>query len=238
MDRFIRTEALIGASGMEKLHNAHCVLVGLGGVGGHALEGLVRAGIGRITAIDGDQISLTNCNRQLLATEETIGKSKVEAAAERMLSINPALQWEGICQFIGKEPPCPLPKQASFIIDCIDDAEAKVFLACWCREHQIPLIMSMGTGNRLSSEGLKIANFKNTEGCPLAKKMRYLLKEDFKKVRCLYSAAPTVAVSPIDDSGKRTVGSISFVPSVAGLKLAEYVVNALLQNKESEDIPE
>ena len=237
MDQFIRTEALIGAEGLKKLNQAHCVVVGLGGVGGHALEGLVRAGVGRITAIDGDLLSLSNCNRQLLATVKTAGRPKVEVARERMLEINPDLLWEGAQEFISREQHGTLPEKASFLLDCIDDAPAKVFLAEYCRAHKIPMVMCMGTGNRLTSEGLKIANFKNTEGCPLAKKMRYLLKEDFQSVRTLYSAAPIQPAFPIEDGGKRTVGSISFVPAAAGLKLAEYVINQLLSEQESEDIP-
>ncbi len=238
MERFIRTGALIGGEGIEKLKNSHIIVVGLGGVGGHALEALVRAGIGQITAIDGDTLSLSNCNRQLLATEKTIGRPKAEAAGARMLSINPHLEWKGIADFISRERHDGLPEQASFLIDCIDDADAKVFLAEYCREKKIPMLMCMGTGNRLSSEGLKFANFKNTEGCPLAKKMRFLLKEKFIKVRCLFSAAPTCPAFPIEDGGKRTVGSISFVPAAAGLKLAEYAINALIENREAEDIPE
>lgn len=236
MDRFTRTKALIGAEGFEKLKNAHVAVVGLGGVGGHALEGLVRAGIGRITAIDGDILSPSNCNRQLLALTSTVGKSKVQAARERMLEINPHLDFTGIETFIDAEA-VDLPKDLTFVVDCIDDAPAKVALAAFCKQNQIPLVMCMGTGNRITSEGLKFTNFKNTEGCPLAKKMRLLLKEEFQKVRCLYSAAPIRPAFPIEDGGKRTVGSISFVPAAAGLKLSEYVVTALLEEKEKEDIP-
>ena len=238
MDRFIRTEALVGVEGLERLRSAHCVIVGLGGVGGHALEGLVRAGIGKITAIDGDTISLSNCNRQLLATNTTIGQGKVEAAKARMMEINPALKWAGFSEFISKNQYDALPETADFLVDCIDDADAKVFLAKYCKEKGIPMIMCMGTGNRLTSEGLKFANFKNTEGCPLAKKMRYLLKDQFKSVRCLYSTTPIRPAAPIEDGGKRTVGSISFVPAAAGLKLAEYVVCSLLEKKEKQDIPQ
>lgn len=238
MDRFIRTKALIGAEGFEKLKNAHVAVIGLGGVGGHALEGLVRAGIGRITAIDGDQVSLSNCNRQLLALSSTIGSPKVQAAKKRMEDINPSLDFRGMEIFIGEENLSALPKDLDFLVDCIDDAPAKVALASFCKEHQIPMVMCMGTGNRLTSEGLKFANFKNTEGCPLAKKMRLLLKEQFQKVRCLYSAAPISPVFPVEDGGKRTVGSISFVPAAAGLKLSEYVVTALLEEKEKEEIPQ
>lgn len=238
MDRFIRTEALIGAEGIEKLKNTHVAVIGLGGVGGHALEGLVRAGIGKITAIDGDTVSPSNCNRQLLALSSTIGHSKVQAAKERMMEINPALDFCGLEHFISQENIDALPKDLDFLVDCIDDAPAKVALAAFCKEHQIPMVMCMGTGNRLTSEGLKFTNFKNTEGCPLAKKMRLLLKEQFKKVRCLYSAAPISPTFPIEDGGKRTVGSISFVPAAAGLKLSEYVVTALLEEKEKEEIPQ
>ncbi len=239
MERFLRTEALVGAEGLEHLASAHVVIVGIGGVGGAALEGLVRAGIGRITVIDGDTLSLTNCNRQLLALSTTVGQSKVEVAKQRMLDINPALQITIHHGWIREETiNALLPADADFIADCIDDAPAKLLLAEYCRGNEIPMIMCMGTGNRLSSAGLQTANFDRTAGCPLAKKMRLALKNArFRKVRCLYSADPVTPAFPIEDGGKRTVGSISYVPAIAGMKLAEHIINRILKKECGSDIP-
>lgn len=239
MNRFLRTEALIGATGLKKLQNAHVTVVGIGGVGGAALEGLVRAGVGRITVIDGDTVSITNCNRQLLATAQTVGSPKTEAAKTRMLQINPDLQFEAVNAMLNQENACKiLPQKTDFIADCIDDVPAKLLLAEHCRQNQIPLIMCMGTGNRLSSNGLQTANFDKTAGCPLAKKMRLLLKNaGFKKVRALYSADPVTPAFPVEDGGKRTVGSISYVPTIAGMKLAEHIINRILNQEITLDIP-
>lgn len=238
MQRFLRTEALVGKDGLERLQKTHITVVGLGGVGGAALEGLVRGGIGAVTLIDFDTLSLTNCNRQLLALTSTVGRSKAEVAAERMAEINPRLQITLHDAKLGEENLRELIAATDYVVDCIDDVPAKLLLAEYCREHHIPLVMCMGTGNRLSSEGLKIANFDRTEGCPLAKKMRLLLKNArFRKLRCLYSDSPVTPAFPIEDGGKRTVGSISYVPTIAGLKLAEQVINRILKEETSLDIP-
>lgn len=239
MKQFIRTEALVGPEGLEALRKSHITVIGLGGVGGAALEGLVRAGVGRITAIDGDTLSETNCNRQLLALSTNIGESKVDAAKKRMTAICPDLDFNGQTAWIREDSlEALLPKDTDFIVDCIDDAPAKLLLAEFCRQNGIPLIMCMGTGNRLSSEGLQTANFDRTAGCPLAKKMRLLLKNArFRKVRCLYSDAPVTPAFPVEDGGKRTVGSISYVPAIAGMKLAEHIICRILKKETSLDIP-
>lgn len=239
MERFLRTQALVGAAGLERLQKAHVTVVGAGGVGGAALEGLVRAGIGQITVIDGDSLSITNCNRQLLALSSTVGQSKVEVAKQRMLEINPDLQITVHHGWIREETVGTLlPADADFIADCIDDAPAKLLLAEYCRRNEIPFIMCMGSGNRLSSAGLQTANFDRTAGCPLAKKMRLILKSArFRKVRCLYSSDPVTPAFPIEDGGKRTVGSISYVPVIAGMKLAEHIINRLLKQETGMDLP-
>lgn len=239
MKRFIRTEALVGVAGLELLQKAHVTVVGIGGVGGAALEGLVRAGIGAVTVIDGDTLSETNCNRQLLALSSTIGESKAETAKKRMLEINPQLNITVHHSWINAETVETLiPRDTSFIADCIDDAAAKLVLAEYSRKNGIPLIMCMGTGNRLTSGGLQTANFDRTAGCPLAKKMRLMLKgARFRKVRCLYSSDPVTPAFPIEDGGKRTVGSISYVPAIAGMKLAEHMINRLLKQETALDIP-
>ncbi len=239
MDQFLRTESLIGQEGLARLRQSHVLVVGVGGVGGYALEALVRAGVGEITIIDGDTFSKTNLNRQILATAETVGLPKVEVACARAKAICPDLAIHSFNAFLNAQTASELlAGRYDFIADCIDDAPAKLLLAEHCREEKIPLIACCGTGNRLTSEGLKIANFDKTSGCPLAKKMRLSLKErNFRKLKMLYSDAPTMAVAPIEDGGKRTVGSISYVPAVAGLKLAEGILMAIIEENTEAFIP-
>lgn len=239
MDQFLRTESLIGKEALAKLQNAHIAVIGLGGVGGYALEALARAGIGKLTLIDGDAIAESNLNRQILATAETIGIPKALAAKTRAAQIAPRAQVMAYAEFLSEQTAETLLKDPfDFIIDCIDDVPAKLLLAEHCRQKKIPLLICCGTGNRLSSEGLRIANFDKTAGCPLAKKLRLLFKERrFSKLKLLFSDAPTIAVAPIEDGGKRTVGSISYVPAIAGLKLAEAALTALIDGEENKYIP-
>lgn len=239
MDQFLRTESLIGKEALAKLQNAHIAVVGLGGVGGYTLEALARAGVGKLTLIDGDAVAESNLNRQILATTETIGLPKVQVAKERVQAIAPQAEIVAYAEFLNEQTAETLLGESfDFIVDCIDDVPAKLLLAEHCRFKKIPFLMCCGTGNRLSSEGLRIANFDQTAGCPLAKKMRTLLKgRRFSKIKLLYSDAPTVTVAPIEDGGKRTVGSISYVPAVAGLKLAEAVLTTLIAGEENKYIP-
>lgn len=238
-DSFLRTKALIGEEAFARLQSAHVAVIGVGGVGGAALEALVRGGIGAVTVVDSDAFSPSNRNRQILALSSNEGRAKVEVAKERMLDINPQLKCWALQERLSAENMAALlPDDLDYIADCVDDAPAKAALAAYCKEKRIPLLMCMGTGNRLSSEGMKIVNFDKTENCPLAKKMRTLLrKEGFSKVRCLYSSAPTLSVMPIDEEGKRTVGSISYVPPVAGYRMAEHILNRLMQEQTHQDIP-
>ena len=239
MNSFLRTESLIGKEALAKLQNAHIAVIGLGGVGGYALEALARAGVGKLTLVDGDAIAQTNLNRQILATVDTVGKPKAAVAKERVQTIAPQAQVQAVAEFLNDRTAETLLNESfDFIIDCIDDVPAKVLLAEHCREHKIPLVICCGTGNRLTSEGLRIANFDQTAGCPLAKKLRLLFKERrFSKLKMLFSDAPTIAVAPIQDGGKRTVGSISYVPAIAGLKLAEATLTALIAGSEKTYIP-
>ncbi|MBR2013161.1 MAG: tRNA threonylcarbamoyladenosine dehydratase [Clostridia bacterium] len=224
---------------MAKLQNAHIAVIGLGGVGGYALEALARAGVGRLTLIDGDTVAESNLNRQILATVDTVGTPKAMVAKVRVAQIAPQAQVQAMAEFLTEQTAETLLSESfDFIIDCIDDVPAKLLLAEHCREHKIPLLVCCGTGNRLSSEGLRIANFDKTAGCPLAKKLRTLFKERrFSKLKLLFSDAPTAKVEPIEDSGKRTVGSISYVPAIAGLKLAEAALTALIDGEEKGYIP-
>ena len=239
MNRLLRTEALVGAEGIARLQAAHVTVVGVGGVGGATLEALVRGGVGTVTVIDGDTLSETNLNRQLLATVHTVGQSKAAAAADRAKAIAPdvtLLPRHGVLTAENVEE--LIPPNTDYVADCIDDAAAKLALAEHCRTHGIPLIMCMGTGNRLSSAGLQVTNFDKTAGCPLAKKMRLALKNArFRKVRCLYSSDPVTPAFPVEDGGKRTVGSISYVPAIAGFKLAEHIITRLLKRETEQDVP-
>ncbi len=239
MENRIRTQALIGADGLEKLHHAHIVVLGLGGVGGHCVEALARAGVGKLTLIDGDVISESNLNRQLLALRSTIGLPKTEVAKARLADIDPTLQVSALQMRLTPENIGDLlPRDAHYLIDCIDDVPAKLALADHCRNHSLPMLMCLGTGNRLTATGQKITNFDRTEGCPLAKKMRITLKKQgFRKLQVLFSADAMQPLFPVEDGGKATVGSIAFVPSAAGLKLAEHAINRLLKNEENRDIP-
>lgn len=239
MEEWIRTEALIGPECMERLKTAHITVAGAGGVGGYVLEALTRAGIGRITLFDGDTVSVSNRNRQILALSSTLGQPKTKVATQRLTDINPHLILRAEQTMLTPENiPSLLTKDTDFLIDCIDDTAAKLALADWCRENQVPLIMCLGTGNRLSSRGLTVANFDRTEGCPLAKKIRLSLKKaGYRKLRVLYSADPIQPLFSLEDGGKRTVGSISFVPSIAGLMLAEHTINRLIRKEENLDIP-
>ena len=239
MDQYLRTESLIGHEGLAKLRKAHLCVVGLGGVGGYALEALARAGVGKLTLMDGDAFSESNLNRQILSTVDTVGRPKAEVAAERVAAIAPDCEVSSFGQFLNDRTVSQLlGGDFDFILDCIDDIPAKLLLAEHCREKNIPLLMCCGTGNRLSSEGLKVADFQKTAGCPLAKKLRLALKQkNFRKLKMLYSDAPALAVAPIADGGKRTVGSISYVPAVAGLKMAEAALVALIGGEESKYIP-
>ena len=239
MDALIRTESLIGKEALVKLQNAHIAVIGLGGVGGYALEALARAGVGRLTLIDGDTVAESNLNRQILATVETVGMPKAMVAKARVAQIAPQAEICACAEFLNEQTAeTLLGEPFDFIIDCIDDVPAKLLLAEHCRAKKIPLLICCGTGNRLSSEGLRIANFDKTAGCPLAKKLRLLLKERrFSKLKLLFSDAPTAKVDPIEDGGKRTVGSISYVPAIAGLKLAEAALTALIDGEENKYIP-
>ncbi len=239
MEHLLRTKALIGAEGIARLQQARIAVVGLGGVGGAALEALARSGIGSILAIDGDRLSATNLNRQLLATTESIGRPKAEVAAERAALIAPELRFEAKEAWItAASVGALIPADLDYIVDCIDDAAAKLALAEYARAKGIPMLMCMGTGNRLCSEGLHIVNFDRTAGCPLAKKMRLLLKQaGFRKLRALYSEAPVIPAYPIEDGGKRTVGSIAYLPAIAGMKMAEHIICRLIKGEQTLDLP-
>ncbi len=227
---FCRTKILIGDEGLEKLKNAKVAVFGVGGVGSFAVEALARAGIGSFVLIDKDQVSLSNINRQLIATHETIGKLKVDVAKKRILSINPEAKVETFAEFFMPGNANILNNSITYIVDAIDTVTAKIELVMQAQKLGIPIISSMGTGNKLNPCLFEITDIYKTQVCPLAKVMRKELKQrGVKHLKVLYSKEEPLKSGIIGENGKTIPGSISFVPSVAGLIIAGEVIKDLLK---------
>jgi len=247
LNQFSREELLIGKEAVKKLSKAKVAIFGLGGVGSFVLEGLVRAGIGNFVLIDDDKICLTNMNRQLLATRKTVGKNKVEIAKERILEINPNANVEIHQDFFMPETQGIIDESLSYIVDAVDTVTAKIELVMRAQQLNIPIICSMGTGNKLDPTKFEITDIYQTSVCPLAKVMRKELRtRGVKKLKVLYSkeepikpdetsesSCKTNCICPPNTKRKCTIrnqvpGSISFVPSVAGLIIAGEVVKDII----------
>lgn len=219
-----RTEMLLGREGMQKLAQAHVAVFGIGGVGSFAAEALIRSGIGAVTLVDKDTVSLSNCNRQLIATQKTVGRPKVEVMAERAREIRADVQVYPRREFF-------LPKsqgwdfsQYSYIIDAVDTVSAKIELAVRAQAAGVPIISSMGAGNKLDPAAFRVADLYETSVCPLARVMRReLRRRGIAHMKVVYSTEPP----RISENGGRVPGSVAFVPSVAGLMLAGAVVREL-----------
>ena len=225
-----RTELLLGADGLAKLAAARVAVFGLGGVGSYAAEALVRAGVGHFLLVDHDVVSLSNLNRQLHATRKTVGQKKTEAMRARMLDVNPDADVEIIDAFY--EPNCVedfFSAPLDYIIDAVDTVTAKLSLAVEATRRNIPIISSMGAGNKLDPTRFEVADIYETSVCPLAKTMRKELKKrGVPRLKVVYSKEPPLsAVASDSDHGRHAPGSVSFVPSVAGLILAGEVIRAL-----------
>ncbi len=225
-ENFSRTEMLLGKENMDKLKTAHVAVFGLGGVGGHVCEALARCGIGKFTLFDNDAVTESNLNRQIIATVDTIGMSKTEAMKKRILSINPDAETVLHQVFYLPENADSFPlDEFDYIVDAIDTVSAKIELAVRAERLNIPIISSMGTGNKLDPTQFKISDIYKTSVCPLARVMRRELKlRDVQKLKVLYSEE-----MPIKPQGERIPGSTSFVPSVAGLIIAGEVVKDLIK---------
>lgn len=223
---FSRLELLIGHDGIERLKQKKVIVFGVGGVGGYVVEALVRSGIEQITIVDNDQVSLSNLNRQIIATSETIGRKKTEVMKERILSINPLCNVETLDQFYLPEnaDEIDLP-QFDYVVDAIDTITSKIELACRCENAHIPLISCMGTGNKMNPALLEVSDIYKTSVCPLAKVMRRELKaRRIKHLKVVYSKEVPIKNATI----KRTPGSNAFVPASAGLLIASEVIKDLL----------
>lgn len=249
LNQFSRTELVIGKEGLEKLSNAKVAIFGLGGVGSFVLEGLVRAGVGNFVLIDDDRICLTNLNRQILATRKTVGQPKVEVAKQRILDINPDANVEIHQEFFMPETEGILDNSIDYIVDCIDTVTAKIELVVRADKLNIPIISCMGTGNKLDPTRFEVTDIYKTSVCPLAKVMRKELRSrGIKKLKVVYSKEEPVrlnettensckhnCICPPGTKRKSTIrnqvpGSVSFVPSVAGLIIAGEVVKSILNN--------
>lgn len=244
---FSRTEMVIGTDGLNTLKNSKVAVIGIGGVGSYVVEGLARSGLGHFILCDDDDVCLTNINRQIHATRKTVGQIKAEAMKERVLAINPKAVVEvHPYLYTAETAEKIIPPDTDYVVDAIDMVTAKLHLIQYCQERQIPIMSSMGTGNKLNPTMLEVTDIYKTSVCPLAKVMRYELKRRrVKKLKVVYSKeipikpqqvggdCKTDCICPNKDrtcDQRRSIpGSVSFVPSVAGLIIASEVVKDLLK---------
>lgn len=250
LTQFSRTELLLGKEAMEKLQNSRVVVFGIGGVGGYVCEALARSGVGAFDLIDDDKVCLTNLNRQIIATYKTIGKYKTDVMKERILDINPKADVRVHKCFFLPENADEFPyEDYDYMVDAVDTVTAKISLVMKAQEKHIPIISSMGAGNKLDGSQFKVADIYKTKVCPLAKVMRRELKKrGVKKLKVVYSEEQSIR--PIEDMSiscrtrcvcppgakhkcteRRDIpGSVAFVPSVAGLIIAGEVVKDLVKD--------
>lgn len=235
MNQFSRTELLLGSGSMEKLKNSHIAVFGIGGVGGHAAEALARSGVGSLDLIDSDVISVTNINRQIIATLDRVGQYKTDVMKERIALINPEAQITVHRKFF-------LPENSDdfdftlydYVIDAVDTVSAKIEMVMKAQTVGTPIICSMGAGNKLDPTAFEVADLYATSVCPLARVMRTeLRKRGVKKLKVVYSKElPITPLPSVEECGKRTVpGSTAFVPSVAGLIIAGEVIKDICFNR-------
>lgn len=236
MEKFTRTKRLLGTEAMDKLAAARVAVFGVGGVGGYVVEALARSGVGSFVIVDNDTVSESNINRQIIATTKTVGRYKTDVMKERILDINPAAAVEERRCFY-------LPENAhefdfseyTYVIDAVDTVTAKIEIIMRAKAAGVPVISSMGAGNKLDPTQFQVTDIYKTQMCPLAKVMRHELKKrNVKSLKVVYSTEK--AITPIEDdreknnfSGKRSCpGSVAFVPSVAGLIIASEVVKDII----------
>lgn len=225
-NQFSRTELLLGSQAMDRLAGSRVAIFGIGRVGGYVCEALVRSGVGAFDLIDNDVVSPTNLNRQIIATSRSMGMDKVEVMKERMLSINPEARVTTYKCFFLPENAQNIPfDEFDYVVDAVDTVTAKIELIMKAREYGIPIISSMGTGNKLDPSAFRITDLYKTNVCPLARVMRRELKKrGVDKLKVLYSEEKPIR-RYID---KSTPGSISFVPAVAGLMIGGEVIKDLI----------
>lgn len=231
---FSRTQLLTGAAGLDRLRNSAVLVFGVGGVGSHCIEALARSGIGRLIIVDPDRVALTNINRQSIAFHSTVGRLKTQVMKERILDINPGAVVMTSELFILPDNLdaffAGIPWEPDYIVDAIDTVSAKLAIAAYAHDHKIPLIASMGTGNKLHPELFEITDIGKTSVCPLCKVMRRELKRlGIPGLKVLYSREQPIKPLPGDEETKRrsVPASISFVPPTAGLLISGEVIRSL-----------
>lgn len=249
MDQFARTQLLLGVDAMNKLKNSRVAVFGIGGVGGYSVEALARSGVGAVDLIDDDKVCLTNINRQVIADVKTIGKYKVDVARDRILSINPRCKVTTYqCFYLPQNAKDFDFSQYDYVIDAVDTVTAKINLVMQANESGVPVISSMGAGNKLDPTAFVVSDIYKTDVCPLAKVMRRELKKrNIKKLKVVYSKEQPIV--PIEDESiscrshcvcppgaerkctdRRAIpGSVAFVPSVVGLIIAGEVIKDLIK---------
>jgi len=250
MNQFSRTEILLGQNELEKLQNAKVAIFGLGGVGSYVVEALARSGVGTLIIVDDDKICLTNINRQLIALHSTVGRQKTDVMKERILDINPKANVMIHQSFYAEQNAHEFDFASyTYLVDAIDTVSSKLSLVEKANEFGIPIISCMGAGNKLDPTQFEVADIYKTSVCPLAKVMRHeLRRRDIKHLKVVYSkelpltpiddsknSCKTHCICPPDTKRKCTVrrqvpGSVSFVPSVAGLILAGEVIKDIIEN--------
>ncbi len=238
--RFSREELLLGPEKVEKLKSSHVAVFGAGGVGGYIIEALARSGVGALTIVDGDRVSLTNINRQIIAMESTIGRLKVEVERERVLDINPDCQVQAVPLFFTAENAGEIDfTRFDYAADAIDTVSSKIELICRAKEAGLPVISCMGAGNKFDPMAFRVADISKTSVCPLARVMRRELKKrGIGGVKAVFSTEEAKTPLSAEDSdvkgtaGRPTPGSLAFVPSAAGLLMAAEIVKDLIGMKE------
>lgn len=228
---FQREKLLIGEDSLKKLQQKHVAVFGLGGVGSYVVEGLVRAGIGKFTLIDFDKVDVSNINRQIIATTKTVGRYKVDVEEERIKVINPNAKVITYKEFVGNQNEnvelFQQLKNVDYIVDAIDTVAAKIRIIEFANKNNINIISALGTGNKLNPTKLKLEDIYNTKVCPLAKVIRKeLRKRNIEKLDVVYSEEEPIKVA--NNEEKKVIGSISFVPSIAGLMISYKVINNLI----------
>lgn len=239
MERFSRTELLLGSEKMHRLYKSNVIIFGVGGVGGYVTEALARSGVGSFTLVDKDTVSISNINRQIIATESTVGRDKVDVMKERILDINPHAKVEIIkCFYLPENADEFDLSRYDYVVDAVDTVTAKLEIIVRANEAGVPVISSMGAGNKLDPTGFMVADIYDTSVCPLAKVMRRELKKrGIKKLKVVYSKEEPIKLlqKDLSENGenetagvKPVPGSVAFVPSVVGLILAGEIIKDII----------
>ena len=238
MDKWLsRTRLLMGDTAMARLHDAHVMVVGVGGVGAYTAEMIVRAGVGQLTIIDGDTVAESNLNRQLVALHSTLGKPKTDVLATRLLDINPYLTLSAQQRFLAPEDITSLleGKSVDFVVDAIDTLAPKIALITYCLRHKIKIVSSMGAGGRKDPSAIRMADIADTYHCGLARAVRLQLRKEgiSKGLKTVFSpeqADPKAIIAVEGERHKKsTVGTISYLPAIFGCYLASYVIGKLTE---------